>query len=119
MRPQTKRTARLKRWERYIALAADAGAIAMNLRDQPKPLDWLGVGLRLVGLGIRVRAEHRALRSKNPWRYFDAPGLDRPWFEVPEEFRRLFIDHTADVAIDEDFWDGSEDGARVCLGKVD
>jgi hypothetical protein len=119
MRPQTKRTARLKRWERYIALAADAGAIAMNLRDQPTPLDWLGVGLRVLGLGIRVRAESRALRAGNPWRYFEGTGLDRAWLEVPEEFRRLFIDHAADVAIDEDYWDGSEEGPRVCLGKVD
>jgi hypothetical protein len=118
MRPNTKRAARLKRWERYIALAADAGAIAMNLRTQPTPLDWVGAGLRVLGLGMRVRAEHRTARAGNPWRYFDAPGLDKHWLEVPEEFRRLVVDNTTDVAIDEDWWDGSEEGSAVCLGKV-
>jgi hypothetical protein len=118
MRPHTKRTARLKRWERYLSLAADAGGILINLRDQPKTLDWLGVGLRVLGLGLRVRAEHRVARAGNAWRYFDAPGLDRTWIEVPEEFRRLVIDNTTDVTLDEDWWDGSEDGAAVCVGKV-
>jgi hypothetical protein len=118
MRPHTKRKARLKRWERYISLASDAGAIAMNLRDQPTRLDWLGVGFRVLGLAMRVNAERRVARSGNPWRYFDESGLDRTWLEVPEEFRRLVIEHTHDVAVDEDWWDGSEDGARVCLGKV-
>lgn len=118
MRPHTKRKARLKRWERYISLASDAGAIAMNLRDQPTRLDWLGVGFRVLGLAIKVNSERRESRAGNPWRYFDESGLDKTWLEVPEEFRRLVVDHTTDVEVDEDWWDGSDDGARVCLGKV-
>jgi hypothetical protein len=118
MRPRTSRKARLKRWERYLSLASDAGSIAMNLRDKPTRLDWLGVGLRVVGIAIRLRGEQRDATSGDPWRYFDASGVDRAWLEVPEEFRRLVIDNTADVVVDEDWWDGSDDGARVCLGKV-
>jgi hypothetical protein len=118
MRPQTKHAARLRRWERYVALAADAGGILINLRDQPRPLDWLGVGLRVLGLGIKIRAEHRTARAGNAWRFFDTDELDSPWLEVPEEFRRLIVDNTTDVGIDEGWWDGTEDGPAVCIGKV-
>jgi hypothetical protein len=118
MRPHHKRKARLSRWQRYISLAGDAGAIAMNLRDTPTPLDWVGVGLRALALGLRVHGEHRTSRAKNPWRYFDSDGLDSPWVEVPEEFRRLLVDSCTDVAVEEDFWDGGEDSARVCIGKI-
>jgi hypothetical protein len=118
MRPSTRRRARQKRWERYISLASEAGAIAMNLRDRPTRLDWFGVGLRALGLAIKVNSERREARAGNPWRYFDAPGLDKVWHEVPEEFRRLVVEHTGEVTVDEDWWDGSDDGARVCLGTV-
>jgi len=90
----------------------------MNLKSQPTPLDWIGVSLRIVGLGVRAHAEQRTARAKNPWRYFESEGLDAKWIEVPEEFRRLIIDHTTDVAIAEDWWDGGEESARVCLGRV-
>ncbi len=118
MRPHTKRKARLRRWERYLQLASDAGAIAMDLRDQPTRLDWVGVGLRALGLAIRLRGEAREARAKNPYRYFDESGLDRPWIEVPEEFRRVVMDHATDVVVEEDHWDGTEDGARVCVGTI-
>jgi hypothetical protein len=118
MTPHTKRKSRLKRWERFISLAADAGAIAMGLRDQPTRLDWLGAGLRVVGLAMRVHNEQREARAGDPWRYFDDEGLDSEWVEVPDEFRRLVVDNTTDVAVDEDWWDGNDDSPRVCLGKV-
>jgi len=118
MLPKTSRKARLRRWERFLSLASEAGSIAMNLRDRPTPLDWLGVGLRSVGLAIKIRAEHRESTARNPWDYFDDEGLDAAWTQVPSEFRRLVLEHTTDVLVDEDWWDGGEDSTRVCLGNV-
>jgi hypothetical protein len=118
MRPKTSRKARLRRWERFLSLASEAGAIAMNLRDRPTRLDWLGVGLRTVGLAMKIRGEHREATARNPWDYFDESGLDAQWVQVPSEFKRLVMEHTHEVTIDEDWWDGGEDSARVCLGKV-
>lgn len=118
MAPVSKTKARLRRWERVLALAADAGAIAMDLRDRPTRLDWLGVGLRAVGLGLRLRAEHREASAGNAWTYFDDRGLDAAWVEVPEEFRRLVVEHTTAVEVDDAWWDGTEDGPRVCKGQV-
>jgi len=107
-----------RRWERYIELAADAGAIAMSLRDRPTRLDWMGVGLRVVGLVIRVRAERRRADAGDPWGYFAAEGLDRRWTEVPEEFRKLVMEHVGEVEVDEGFWSGEDDAARICHAQV-
>lgn len=118
MPPRSTNKARLRRWERFLSLASDAGAIAMDLRDRPTRLDWVGVGLRVLGLGLRVRAETRAARAGDPWRYFDEDGLDAPWHEVPREFARLVLEHATDARVDDDWWDGADDGPRVVHARI-
>lgn len=117
MRASTKRKKSHKRWERYLKLAGEAGAIAMSLRDQPTRLDWLGVAVRAVGLAMSAHGEHRAATAKNPYRYFDDPQGDE-WTEIPEEFRRLVIEHLTELTIDEAYWDGDEGSAYLGRGKI-
>lgn len=118
MRPRNKQKARAKRWGRYLKIAGEAGTIAMSLRDKPTRLDWLGVGLRTVGLAITMREERRRAAAADPWRYFsDVRGSD--WLEVPEEFRRLVMDHVVAAEIDELFWDGDDHSPFLCRGRID
>ncbi|HTM21201.1 MAG TPA: AAA family ATPase [Kofleriaceae bacterium] len=107
-----------RKWERYLELAAEAGSIAMALRDKPTRLDWMGVGLRVVGLGIRYRAEKRQASARDPWTYFQDEGIDRRWLEVPDEFRKLVMDHVTGVEIDDGWWTGDDDATRVCKGRI-
>ncbi len=107
-----------RKWERYLELAAEAGAIAMALRDRPTRLDWMGVGFRVVGLGIRYRAERRQAAARDPWTFFQDEGVERRWLEVPDEFRKLVMDHVTGVEIDDGWWTGDDDATRVCKGRI-
>lgn len=117
MPPRTKQQARNHKWGRYLKIAGDAGTIAMALRDKPTPLDWLGVALRAIGLGLTVRDERRRADAGDPWKYFtDIRGEE--WLEVPEEFRRLVIEHVAHVEVDERYWDGDPQSPYICRGRI-
>src|SRR3954468_13041548 len=100
MPPRTKQQARNNKWGRYLKIAGDAGTIAMALRDKPTPLDWLGVGLRAIRLGLRVRDERRRSGAGDPWKYFTDISGDE-WLEVPDEFRRLVLEHATNLEVDE------------------
>ncbi len=117
MRPNTKRRNRNKRWERYLSLAGEAGSIAMSLRDQPTRLDWIGVALRAVGVALRAHSEHRQAIAKNPYQYFDDPAGEE-WTEIPDEFRRLVIEHLTEITVDEAYWDGDEGSAYLSRAKI-
>lgn len=118
MRPKNPHKTRARRWGRYLKIAGEAGLIAMSLRDKPTPLDWLGVGLRAFGIALNIREETRRAGAGDPWRYFnDLRGLE--WTEVPEEYRRLVIEHCGETELDEAYWDGEQDSAFVCRGMID
>jgi len=119
MRPRTSRQARAKRWGRILKIAGEAGTIAMSLRDKPGPLDWVGVALRAVGIGISVRDERRRAEARDPWKYFTDIHGEHQWTEVPEEFRRLVMEHVGECVIDEAYWDGDEQSAFLCRGKLE
>ncbi|MGE0549216.1 MAG: AAA family ATPase [Kofleriaceae bacterium] len=89
----------------------------MSLRDQPRPLDWIGVGLRVIGLGLTINDERRRANAGDPWRYFSDVAGDE-WTEVPEEFRRLMIEHVQSPQVDEAYWDGDVDAAYVSRGRI-
>jgi ATPase family associated with various cellular activities (AAA) len=118
MRKSHKPRNRSRRWDRFLAMAAEAGQIAMSLRDRPTRLDWIAVGIRAVGLGFQARAEHRRLRTRNPWSFFDTEGPDRVWVAVPDEFQAIVLEHVGDVVVDLEHWDGESDSTRVYLGTV-
>jgi hypothetical protein len=115
--PPRKKRRTSQRWVRYLKIAGEAGTIAMSLRDKPGPLDWLGVGLRAVGLALTVGEERRRAEAKDPWKFFtDVTGQE--WTEVPEEFRRLIMEHVGDATIDDRYWDGAEKGPFLVRGKI-
>ncbi len=117
MKPRNAKSARAKRWGRFLKIAGEAGTIAMSLRDKPRPLDWVGVGMRVVGIALTIRDERRRAEAGDPWRFFsDALGVE--WTEVPEEFRRLVMEHVGDATIDEKFWDGEETSPFICKGLI-
>jgi len=117
MPPRTKQQARHRRWGRYLKIAGDAGTIAMALRDKPTPLDWLGVGMRAIGLAIDVRDERRRAEAGDPWKYFSSLTGEE-WLEVPEEFRRLVLEHVTNVEVDEAYWDGEQGSPLICRGRI-
>ncbi|MEJ7596802.1 MAG: AAA family ATPase [Kofleriaceae bacterium] len=118
MRPRTTRQARTRRWGRYLKIAGEAGTIAMSLRDKPGPLDWLGVGLRAFGIALTVRDERRRSEARDPWKFFTDVHAEHQWTEVPEEFRRLVMEHVGGSVIDEAYWDGDEQSAFLCHGAI-
>lgn len=99
-------------------MAGDAGTLAMSLRDKPKALDWLGVGLRAISLGLTLQDERRRAEARDPWKYFDDVREDE-WTEVPEEFRRLVMDAVTTTTLDERYWDGDEQSAYLARGDLD
>lgn len=89
----------------------------MSLRDKPSRLDWIAVAMRVVGLGMTIRDERRRAEAGDPWRFFtDVEGVE--WTEVPEEFRRIVMEHVGDATIDERFWDGDDASAYICKGLI-
>ncbi len=115
--PRSKASARAKKWARYLKIAGDAGVIAMSLRDKPTPLDWLAVGARAISLGLTIVDERRRAIANDPWKYFEDIRGDE-WTEVPEEFKRLVVESATHLAVDEAYWDGDEQSAYVCRGKI-
>ncbi len=118
MPPRSRKQARNKRLVRYLKMAGDAGTLAMSLRDKPKALDWLGVGLRAVSLALTVKDERRRAESRDPWKYFTDVRNDE-WTEVPEEFRRLVMEAVTETEVDERYWDGDEHSPFLSRGKID
>ena len=117
MKPRNNKTSRVKKWGRFLKIAGDAGTIAMSLRDKPNHLDWLAVGMRIVGLAMNIREERRRAEAGDPWKFFsDIEGVE--WTEVPEEFRRLVMENATDAVIDERYWDGDETSAFICKGLL-
>ena len=119
MRPRTTSQARAKRWGRYLKIAGEAGTIAMSLRDKPGPLDWVGVALRTVGIALSVRDERRRAEARDPWKFFTDIHGEHQWTEVPEEFRRLVMEHVGECLVDETYWDGDEQSAFLCHGMLE
>ena len=118
MKAKSKNVKTWRRFERFVEIVADAGSIAMDLRDKPNRLDWLGVGLRAVGLAMRVRSEHREANSKWPWRFFESEGADPEWIEAPAVLKALVLEHVTDIEIRQDYWDGCHDSVRVVVGNI-
>lgn len=117
MKPRNGKTSRARKWGRFLKIAGDAGTIAMSLRDKPSRLDWIAVAMRVVGLGMTIREERRRAEAGDPWRFFsDVEGVE--WTEVPEEFRRLVMEHVTDATIDDAFWDGDDTSAYVCKALI-
>jgi hypothetical protein len=117
MPPRTRRRSRLHKWQRYLTIAGEAGTIAMSLRDRPTRLDWIGVGLRAVGVALKVHGERQLARASDPWRYFDNPAGE-PWVEVPEEFRRTVVTYAEGAVVDEAYWDGDEKSPFLCRARI-
>jgi hypothetical protein len=109
---------RSQRWKRYLALAADAGEIAMSLRDKPTRLDWVAFAFRSAGFALRVGAERRRFAARDPWTYFDSGGHDPRWMVIPDEFEALVIEQVGDVAIEVSHWDGDSESSRVFIGRI-
>jgi hypothetical protein len=109
----------VRRWQRYLSLAAEAGALVMNMRDTPRPLDWVAFAMRGVGLAWKIHAEHRAATAGDPWSYFDDDGPGARWVEVPSELARQTLDHVEHVRVLETHWSGEDGAERVCLGVID
>jgi hypothetical protein len=117
VKPRNSKTSARRKWGRVLKIAGDAGTIAMSLRDKPSRLDWVAVALRVVGLGMSIRDEKRRAEAGDPWRYFsDVEGVE--WTEVPEEFRRLVMEHVTDATIDDKFWDGEETSPYICRALI-
>ncbi|MGE0400364.1 MAG: AAA family ATPase [Kofleriaceae bacterium] len=89
----------------------------MSLRDKPTPLDWLAVGARAISLGLSIVDERRRAIANDPWKYFEDMRGEK-WTEVPEEFKRLVIEGATHLALDEAYWDGDEQSAYICRGKI-
>ena len=114
---RTRNRNRRQKWQRYLSIAGEAGTIAMSLRDRPTRLDWIGVGLRAVGVALKVHGERQLARTRDPWRFFsDVAGEE--WTEVPDEFKRLVVTHTEKVAVDERYWDGGEQSPFLARGTI-
>jgi hypothetical protein len=105
-------------WEKYLELAAEAGSLAMSLRDRPTRLDWVAVALRGISLVFRVRAEARARVSSSPWDYFRCDGMEPEWVLLPESLRELVIRHVRDAEILPTHWDGQINSVSVVIGKL-
>ena len=117
MKPRNPKTTRAKRWGRLLKIAGEAGTIAMSLRDKPSRLDWMAVGARVVGLAMSIHDERRRAEAGDPWKFFsDLCGVE--WTEVPEEFRRLVLEHVTDATIEDAFWDGDETSPYICKALV-
>ena len=117
MKPRNSKTTRARRLGRFLKIAGDAGTIAMSLRDKPSRLDWVAVAVRVVGLGMTIRDERRRAEAGDPWKFFtDIEGVE--WTEVPEEFRRLVMEHVTDATVDDKFWDGDETSPFICKGLI-
>ena len=117
-KPHKESKSSLRRWGRYLELVSEAGAIAMSLRDKPKALDWVAVGIRALGLVSKIHAQHREMISHDPWSFFDDEGFSASWVEVPNEFRKMITDHVTDPEVVDTHWDGHPDSSRVVVGKI-
>src|SRR5690349_6030594 len=114
----TQKRDRTQRWKRYLTLAADAGEIAMSLRDKPTRLDWVAFAFRAASFTLRVRAEQRRFEARDPWTYFDSGDRDARWMVIPDEFEALVLEHVGDVALEASHWDGDGESPRVYLGRI-
>lgn len=69
---------------RYLELVAQATQLLLQLRDKPRPLDYLAIGTNAIHLGYEVRQEF-ALRNRNHEEYFEAEG----WVQLPDASVKL------------------------------
>ena len=115
---RSKSRDRTRRWERYLALATEAGSIAMNVGPRPTRVQLVGLGLRAVGFAVKLRGERRRLNARDPWNYFENAGQTRTWIAIPDEFHPLVLEQVTDVDIERDYWDGEEDSFRVLIGSI-
>jgi hypothetical protein len=106
-------------FNRALPLVAEAGKILMDLRDKPTRMDWLATAVRTIALAVKVHAEHRSNAAPSPWEFFDSDGPDDEWIEVPDEFRRLVLDHVVDLVFDETHWDGDPYSNRIVLATTE
>jgi len=118
MSHRSKYRDRARRWERYLALASEAGSIAMNIGERPTRVQLVGLGLRAVGVAVKLRGERRRMNARDPWNYFESAGQVRAWIAIPEEFHAMVLQHVSAVDVDRDHWDGEEDSHRVYLGAI-
>lgn len=109
---QEKRRRLARRLGRYVHWASEAGRIALLLRDKPRVVDWLALGVQMTNVGLKIAEERRGCAS--PWDYFD----DDAWAEVPAAFEKLFLRHATQVATVTSHWDGDDDSHRVMLGCI-
>src|SRR6185295_17959384 len=112
---------RLSRWKRvvnYLKLASEVSSIIMSLRDKPRVADWLGIGVRVVDLSVRLREEHREMSAMDPTSYFADEYSDVQWSLIPAEFRESIMPHAHDFRLVEGYWDGKHDSQRAVVARI-
>lgn len=117
--PRARVVATKPRWTHWVKLGAEAAAIVMNLRDNPRRLDWVAVGIRAVGLAAKIRAEHRAATAGDPCDYFVVDGPHAEWIEVPMELVELLMEHVEDLTLVESHHDGEITSSQAVLASLD
>src|SRR5205823_1309772 len=62
--------------------------------------------------------ERRRAEARDPWHFFKDIGAAQ-WTEIPDEFRRLVMEHVTTPVIDEAYWDGDEHSPYLCRATID
>lgn len=89
----------LERMRTMVEIAAEGGALIMDLRDKPTKGDWIGLGLRSLSLATKVKDEITAISPPQAFEAFsedkDEKG-DCRWIATQDEFKALFLKHARD-----------------------
>lgn len=104
--------------QRILSLTAEVADVVIRLRDRPRLVDYLAIGVRLLDLAAKVRDEVRFNKSQSAWSMFeDSDG----WMMLPRQFAASMIPLVKDQkqltrgesAREYVAWTGMFDSARV------
>lgn len=95
------------RVERILSIIGDAAELVIRLRDKPRPLDWIALGLRGIDVAARIRGEFRHDDGKVTRHY-------QSWLTVPVLFRGRVPKYAEDRKVV--FNDGA--GGHITEGRI-
>lgn len=103
---------------RILTIASEFGTLFMSIKDKPKPLDYIGLGLRSTELAVKLRNEYRLHKSRDGGRYFTPEESGEVWCGVPEEFKDTLKKYVLDASSVLSHWSGTKESYCPVVGYL-
>jgi len=105
--------------QKTISAASSLVSALVLLRDKPRTLDWLAIGLSVTNVGITIHSEAKKYNKVDPYGFYDPEYHEM----IAPAMRKIFVDLAENITVltnigSVDLISGEIDNITICWRKA-